>query len=135
MKRRFKQLVGDTEPEDCQKQRFHISRSFSSDTCQGNTQNSKCKAETTWKARKKRKRGVISDWTKSVDQSSNQKLLPFFSFLRFLSGLTSTFTILTIPLTSVRRRAWGNMKPMLLKKKFVFYKIQQVETRVKITVF
>ena len=31
-----KQLVGGTELEDSQKQRFHISRSFSSDTCQGN---------------------------------------------------------------------------------------------------
>ena len=34
-----KQLVGGTELEDSQKQRFHISRSFSSDTCQGNRQN------------------------------------------------------------------------------------------------
>ena len=35
----FKQLVGGTELEDSQKQRFHVSRSFSSDTCQGNRQN------------------------------------------------------------------------------------------------
>ena len=39
-----------------------------------------------------------------------------FSFLSraFISGLSSTFFILTIPLTSVRRKASGNMKPLLL---------------------
>ena len=37
-----KQLVGGTELEDSQKQRFHISRSFSSDTCLGNRQNKEC---------------------------------------------------------------------------------------------
>ena len=51
-----KQLVGGTELEDCQKQRFHISRSFSSDTCQGNRQNEECRAETAYKSAKKEKR-------------------------------------------------------------------------------
>ena len=45
MKGRFKQLVGGAELEDSQKQRFRISRIFSSDTCQGNRQNSECRAE------------------------------------------------------------------------------------------
>ena len=44
-----KQLVGGTELEDSQKQRFHISRSFSSDTCQGNRQNKECRVETAYK--------------------------------------------------------------------------------------
>ena len=43
---KVKQLVDGTELEDSQKQRFHISRSFSSDTCQGNRQNKECRAET-----------------------------------------------------------------------------------------
>ena len=52
----FKQLVGGTELEDSQKQRFHISRSFSSDTCQGNRQNKECRAETAYKSAKREKR-------------------------------------------------------------------------------
>ena len=32
-------LISEKKNEDSQKQRFHISRSFSSDTCQGNRQN------------------------------------------------------------------------------------------------
>ena len=60
------QLVGGTELEDSQKQRFHISRSFSSDTCQGNRQNKECRAETAYKSARE-KREVVSDWTKSVD--------------------------------------------------------------------
>ena len=81
MKRRFKLLVDGTELEDCQKQRFHISRSFLSDTCQGNRQNSKCRVETACKARKKKKREVpVSDWTIGRHFSSNQKLLFLFSF-------------------------------------------------------
>ena len=63
-----KQLVGGTELEDSQKQRFHISRSFSSDTCQGNRQNKECRVETAYKSARE-KREVVSDWTKSVDQS------------------------------------------------------------------
>ena len=51
-----KQLVGGTELEDSQKQRFHISRSFSSDTCQGNRQNKECRAETAYKSAKREKR-------------------------------------------------------------------------------
>ena len=51
-----KQLVGGTELEDSQKQRFHISRSFSSDTCLGNCQNKECRAETAYKSAKKEKR-------------------------------------------------------------------------------
>ena len=47
-KKKKKQLVGGTELEDSQKQRFHISRSFSSDTCQGNRQNKECRAETAY---------------------------------------------------------------------------------------
>ena len=54
MKRRFKQLVGDTELEDCQKRKFYISPGFSSDTCKGIRQNSECRDETSWKARRKR---------------------------------------------------------------------------------
>ena len=42
-------------------------------------------------------------------QSETTSLFP-----RFPSGLTSTFTILTIPLTSVRRKASGNVKRLLL---------------------
>ena len=41
---------------DSQKQRFHISRSFSSDTCQGNRQNKECRAETAYKSAKREKR-------------------------------------------------------------------------------
>ena len=67
----IKQLVGGTELEDSQKQRFHISRSFSSDTCQGNRQNKECRAETAYKSARE-KREVVSDWTKSVDQSKTK---------------------------------------------------------------
>ena len=49
-------LVGGTELEDSQKQRFHISRSFSSDTCEGNRQNKECRAETAYKSAKREKR-------------------------------------------------------------------------------
>ena len=73
----FKQLVGGTELEDSQKQRFHISRSFSSDTCQGNRQNKECRAETAYKSARE-KREVVSDWTKSVDQSKTEALVRDF---------------------------------------------------------
>ena len=52
----FNQLVGGTELEDSQKQRFHISRSFSSDTCQGNRQNKECRAETAYKSEREKER-------------------------------------------------------------------------------
>ena len=52
----FVQLVGGTELEDSQKQRFHISRRFSSDTYQGNRQNKECRAETAYKSAKREKR-------------------------------------------------------------------------------
>ena len=71
----IKQLVGGTELEDCQKQRFHISSSFSSDTYQGNRQNKECRAETAYKSVK---REIISDWTKSVDQSKTEALVRDF---------------------------------------------------------
>ena len=74
---KFKQLVGGTELEDSQKQRFHISRSFSSDTCQGNRQNKECRAETAYKSARE-KREVVSDWTKSVDQSKTEALVRDF---------------------------------------------------------
>ena len=61
------QLVGGTELEDSPKQRFHISRSFLSDACQ----NKKCRAETAYKSAK---REIVSDWTKSVDQSKTEAL-------------------------------------------------------------
>ena len=60
-----------------QKQRFHISRSFSSDTCQGNRQNKECRAETAYKSARE-KREVVSDWTKSVDQSKTEALVRDF---------------------------------------------------------
>ena len=69
------QLVGGTELEDCQKQRFHISRSFSSDTCQENRQNKECRAETAYKSAK---REIVSDWTRSVDQSKTEALVRNF---------------------------------------------------------
>ena len=71
----FKQLVGGTELEDSQKQRFYISRSFSSETCQGNRQNKECRAETAYKCAK---REIVSDWTKSVDQSKTEALVRDF---------------------------------------------------------
>ena len=61
---------------------------------------------------KRGKRELVPDWTQTTSL-----------FSHFLSGLTSTFTILTIPLTSVRRKASGNMKPLLLERRFVFCKI------------
>ena len=73
----FKQLVGGTELEDSQKQRFHISRSFSSDTCQGNRQNKNVELRPLIKARRE-KREVVSDWTKSVDQSKTKALVRDF---------------------------------------------------------
>ena len=71
------QLVGGTELEDSQKERFHISQSFSSDTCQGNRQNKECRAETAYKSARE-KREVVSDWTKSVDQSKTEALVRDF---------------------------------------------------------
>ena len=56
---------------------FHISRSFSSDTCQGNRQNKECRAETAYKSARE-KREVVSDWTKSVDQSKTEALVRDF---------------------------------------------------------
>ena len=73
----FQQLVGGTELEDSQKQRFHNSRSFSSDTCQGNRQNKECRAEIAYKSARE-KREVVSDWTKSVDQSKTEALVRDF---------------------------------------------------------
>ena len=72
------QLVGGTELEDSQKQRFHISRSFSSDTCQGNRQNKECRAETAYNKSAREKREIVSDWTKSVDQSKTEALVRDF---------------------------------------------------------
>ena len=71
----LKWLVGGTELEDCPKQRFHISRSFSSDSCQGNRQNKECRAETAYKSAKRER---VSDWTKSVHQSKTEALVRDF---------------------------------------------------------
>ena len=53
---------------------------------------------------------LFFDWSTLFVQSETTSL---FSHA-FVSGLSSTFFILTIPLTSVRRKASGNMKPQLL---------------------
>ena len=55
----FKQLVGGTELEHCQKQRFRISRSFLSDTCQGHRQNRECRAETAVKRENMKERSKL----------------------------------------------------------------------------
>ena len=97
----------------CQKQRFHISRSFSPDTCQGNRQNKECRAETAYKSVREKRNSVdqsFFDWSTLFVESETISL---FSHA-FISGLSSIFFILTIPLTSVRRKASGNMKPLLL---------------------
>ena len=65
----YKQLVGGTELEDSQKQRFHNFRSFSSDTCQGNRQNKECRAETAYKSHKFVRTGQVSQDRKAFNRS------------------------------------------------------------------
>ena len=67
-----KQLVGGTELEDSQKQRFHISRSFSSDTCQGNRQNKECRAETAIKARERKEKSFLIGRKVSTNQKQKR---------------------------------------------------------------
>ena len=71
----FKQLVGGTELEDCQKQRFHISRSFSSDTLvKGIVRIKNVELRLLMKAQREK----VSDWTKSVNQSKTEALVRDF---------------------------------------------------------
>ena len=66
------QLVGGTELEDSQKQRFHISRSFSSDTCQGIVRIKNVELRPLIKARERKEKSFLIGRKVSTNQKQKR---------------------------------------------------------------